>query len=632
MLSRLRWRTRIQSHDLFALSTAQHFCRRPPPVCCRWNHNATSAAPPESIAFEVSDFVENAKNGVEAQPVPEVPSYPRWQAQDRLNTIAQVQVEPGVNVPLHDFAKIQQHALNPPEDSKEGSQIFRVAGRVHAIRRSGAHLAFVDIVNRSSIGTRHVTKDVLSSGDVVLQIQFNRKQLAAKYTEEHIAHAFGRLRRNDHIYVHGVRATHAKDEDKVQLVARDLPVVLTTSQQPPPEKKDPKHRDTDKEFTAGRHVEMLTWPAMTIPVEVRSIILTSLRKHLVEHDFIEVQTPILSAHAGGATARPFITSAQEFPDRKIALRVAPELWLKRLIVGGMNRVFEIGPCFRNEGLDRTHNPEFTTCEFYATYLDIDRLMYYTELILGKVAMAVYSRYSRKRGTPTPYIDYDTLDIFSQSASGKWGGSLGNSWRARYPRIDFVLGINERLHTPLPNLASSTARDEILAICEHHSIPIPHPPTLPRLLDKLSPTFSNRNALSFIHPTAPNDQPVAARAELFFNGKELVNCYEEENSPIEQRRKFMDQQRYSRDPADDKVVDDEAMKVDEDYIRALEYGMPPTGGWGCGIDRLVMLMTGMDRIGDVLSFGSLRAVTRGAEKWEKAAAHGQIVGEEAAPIA
>lgn len=203
-------------------------------------------------------------------------------------------------------------------------------------------------------------------------------------------------------------------------------------------------------------------------------------------------------------------------------------------------------------------------------------------------------------------------------------------RESFPKIDFIPALNGALKLELPNLASDTARSDLLAIFEQKSLTLPTNPTLPRLLDELSsiyiepqcqdftfiinhPECLSPLSKSFIHPTAPNQQPVASRAELFVRCREVVNCYEEENSPFEQRRKFEMQQKYAMLHEDGSGRDDEAMKIDDDYIRALEWGLPPTGGWGCGIDRLVMLFAGKDKISDVLSFGSLRSVARHAER-------------------
>lgn len=353
-----------------------------------------------------------------------------------------------------------------------------------------------------------------------------------------------------------------------------------------------------------RHVEMLTDPSVVETLKARSTLIRTLRSFFESLSFTEVSTPILSALAGGATAKPFETKATEFSDRKLSLRIAPELWLKRLVVGGMDRIFEIGPSFRNEGLDKTHNPEFTTCEFYAVRHDLSQLMELTENLLANIAEAI-------QAMPYPRPAETT--------------QLLQSVRAPYQTLDFLVALNFALDTTLPNLSSPSAQSDLLEIFQSKSLPLPSHPTVPRLVDKLSSLFLEPQsthgiplwitnipeclsplAKSHIHPTAPNAQRVAARAELFIAGKEVVNCYEEENSPVEQRRKFVEQQRYGR-------VDDEAMKLDEEYLAALEWGLPPTGGWGCGVDRLVMLFTGRERIGDVLSFGNLRAVARGAER-------------------
>ena len=277
----------------------------------------------------------------------------------------------------------------------------------------------------------------------------------------------------------------------------------------------------------------------------------------------------------------------------------------------MDKIFEIGPSFRNEGLDKTHNPEFTTCEFYAVSHDLPALMAMTGELLRSIGEAI--------GPGRPIYE-----------------ALQEDFRI----IDFIPALEGALGVDLPNLSSSAAHSELLALFQSKNIPLPSNPTIPRLVDKLSSTYLEPQsfhrplwiagipeclsplAKSFIHPTAPNEQPIAARAELFIHGKEVVNCYEEENSPFEQRRKFIEQQHFAHlskpsgaasNSGDEDLVDKEAMKVDEDYLQALEWGLPPTGGWGCGIDRLVMLFAGKKRIGDVLSFGNLGAVTRGAER-------------------
>ncbi len=423
------------------------------------------------------------------------------------------------------------------------------------------------------------------------------------------------------------------------MAASSLPVIQTPClQRFPVEQRGFATSELSESNYQPRHVEMLTDPEVIETIKARSLLIRTVRRYFETNSFVEVATPILSALAGGASAKPFETTAGEFPDRKLNLRIAPELWLKRLIVGGMHKIFELGPCFRNEGLDKTHNPEYTSCEFYAVRHDLPRLMGMTRELLIEMA-----------------------DAMEKSAAAD-ESLLFEALRGPYEEIDFIPALNAALGVDLPNLSSSSPETEreLVEIFRHKDIPLPSNPTVPRLVDKLAsvylepppapappreegedgkdgvrstssvrprptwivnpPECLSPLAKSFIHPTAPNSQPVAARAELFVQGKEVVNCYEEENSPFEQRRKFLDQQRHGRRNVlasekenSDVVVDEEAMKVDEDYLQALEWGLPPTGGWGCGIDRLVMLFTGKQRIGDVLTFGNLRAVTRGAEK-------------------
>lgn len=396
---------------------------------------------------------------------------------------------------------------------------------------------------------------------------------------------------------------------ELSLSARAIPTLLSPCLRMPVTDFGP-----DSDYAHDRHVAMRVDPSIIDGLVARSRILHHVQTFFNNADFINVQTPILAAAAGGAIARPFQTTATEFANRKLSLRIAPELWLKRLIVGGMNRVYEIGPSFRNEGIDKTHNPEFTTCEFYATYMPVGELMTLTRRLISFASNGLLQ---------TGQLDasFHKATMLAENES---------SW----PTIDFISALNEALELELPDLSAPNAREALLQIFQSKNLPIPATPTLPRLLDKLSsiyleprctdatwifqpPECLSPLAKSFPHPKFPN-QRVAARAELFIHNKEVVNCYEEENSPVEQRRKFIDQQTFAKLPSEDGTVveeDDEAMQIDEDYIKALEWGMPPTGGWGCGIDRLCMLMLGKDRIEDVLSFGNLRSVTRGADKQE-----------------
>ncbi|ETN45348.1 lysine-tRNA ligase [Cyphellophora europaea CBS 101466] len=529
-----------------------------------------------------------------------VAPYPRWSTAEAIHDLRTLKntAEPSSKLKPLQAIRHRVQVQHGDKDSilSQETPVLQVAGRITATRFSGKRLAFFDITG---------------GGGEVLQIKLNLAELA-DVTLEAFRDAARLFRRGDHITVRGSSYTTKTGQRSLQAV--ELPVLRAPCLQRLPVPQALSERDLDHDSTSGRHVEMLTYPDLVKTVKVRSLLIQTLRRMLEEDDFVEVQTPILGAESGGATARPFLTAATEFTDRRLSLRIAPELWLKRLLVGGLTEVFEIGPSFRNEGLDKTHNPEFTTCEFYAAHLNLGGLVTYTEGILNQIADSI------EAGAPAGSFDSAIVSEWQQCATQS------------FPQLDFVPAINAALQTPLPSLTSPTARTDLMHIFRDKSIPMPDIPTLPRLLDKLSshylepqchtptwiintPECLSPLSKSFIHPTAPNHQPVAARAELFIRGKEIVNCYEEENSPFEQRRKFIDQQKYARVEEGD-AVDDEAMKVDEDYIGALEWGLPPTGGWGCGIDRLVMLVTGRDRIGDVLSFGNLRAVTKAAQRLDK----------------
>ncbi|KAL3463370.1 hypothetical protein BJX64DRAFT_257134 [Aspergillus heterothallicus] len=446
-----------------------------------------------------------------------------------------------------------------------------VTGRIRTYRLAGGKLIFLDIVQDGQ----------------KLQIMCNLR-LFDGITPADFKKFYRLLRRGDAFSITG--KPHRTGRGELTVLATELPQLLSPCLHDVPV-------DTHEHETSpyDRHVQFLADPATVDIIKARSAITQYLRQFFLDRSFMEVNTPILNSIAGGAVARPFYTTATEFSDRQLSLRIAPELWLKRLVVGGFDRVFEIGPSFRNEGLDKTHNPEFTTCEFYSAYSNLNDLMSITEKLLSGIAQHI-NEFNRKAGTLTP-----TAVDFS----------------APFSQIDFITGIEAAIGRQLPNLTSQNATEQILTIFSDLSIATPSNPTLPRLLDELSsvyvepqcinPTFiiNPPECLSplskaFTHPST--NQIVAARAELFIEGKEIVNMYEEENSPSAQRRKFEDQLRYSADAR-------EPGEIDEEYLKALEWGLPPTGGWGCGIDRLVMLFTGQKRIANVLPFGNLRTVTR-----------------------
>jgi len=314
----------------------------------------------------------------------------------------------------------------------------------------------------------------------------------------------------------------------------------------------------------------------------RSKIYKTLRNVLDDSGYMEVETPILQQIAGGASARPFITHHNTL-DVDLYLRIATELYLKRLIVGGFEGVYEIGKNFRNEGMDRTHNPEFTCMELYVQYKDYNWMMSFTEQLLEKICL---------------------------EANGSCQTQVGDnviSFKAPFKRISILDSIKEKTGFDL----EGKCEDEIRKVCLELKMEIDDTMGKGKLIDEIFGEFCEG---TYIQPTFITDYPVemspltkmhrskpglTERFELMVNGKELANAYSELNDPIDQMERFKEQLRLSE------KGDDEAMFIDQDFIRSLEYGMPPTSGIGIGIDRLVMLMTGQTTIQEVLFFPQMK---------------------------
>ena len=314
----------------------------------------------------------------------------------------------------------------------------------------------------------------------------------------------------------------------------------------------------------------------------RSTIVRTMRQVFDEAGYTEVETPMLQAIAGGASARPFITHHNAL-DVDMYMRIATELYLKRLIVGGFEGVYEIGRNFRNEGMDRSHNPEFTCMELYVSYKDYNWMMSFTEQLLEKIAIAV-------NGTTEVKIGDHIVDF-----------------KAPYRRLPILEAIQEKTGHDLSNMTE----DEIRVIAKQYGVEDTDKMGRGKLIDEI---FGETCEGSFIQPTFITDYPVemspltkmhrskaglTERFELMVNGKELANAYSELNDPIDQYNRFVEQMKLA-----DKG-DDEAMVIDHDFMRALEYGMPPTSGIGIGIDRLAILMTGQPSIQEVLLFPTMK---------------------------
>ena len=331
-----------------------------------------------------------------------------------------------------------------------------------------------------------------------------------------------------------------------------------------------------------RYVDLVVNEGVKDTFLKRATIVRTMRRILDEAGYTEVETPTLQAIAGGATARPFITHFNAL-DIDMYMRIATELYLKRLIVGGFEGVYEIGKNFRNEGMDKTHNPEFTCMELYVSYKDYNWMMSFTEKMLEKICVAV-------NGKPEVEIDGNVI-----------------SFRAPYRRLPILDAIKEKTGFD----CDGKSEDEIRQFCLSKGMEVDETMGKGKLIDELFGEFCEG---SFIQPTFITDYPVemspltkmhrsksglTERFELMVNGKELANAYSELNDPIDQEERFIDQMKLA-----DKG-DDEAMIIDHDFLRALQYGMPPTSGIGIGIDRLAMLMTGKFAIGEIMLFPQMK---------------------------
>ena len=385
-------------------------------------------------------------------------------------------------------------------------------------------------------------------------------------------------------------------------------------------------------------------------LRLKSHITKYMRDHFHSRRFLEYQTPILAERAGGALAQPFSTQSTVISSRELMMRIAPELWLKRLVIGGVDKVFEIGPVFRNEGIDSDHNPEFTMCEFYSAYMNLEGLITETETLMCGLLEHCSTLISTEL-TALPPINF--------------------SFQRPFVQLEFVPALEQALGFRLPKLSGSGAYPELIAMLRLKGILAAgdQPPTMAKLLDRLSamyleplsmtqpifitnyPACMSPLAKSFVCPQTY--QLVSARSEMFVRGREIANMYEEENDPVEQARKLRAHREmvtsdtgdiiFSKNspslPASERMTpeeeaeaelaaaqraqwaqqdvagrrravadpDGEVEPLDRSYVQAMHTGLPPTGGWGCGIERLVMLFSGANRISDCFSFGSLRNV-------------------------
>lgn len=365
----------------------------------------------------------------------------------------------------------------------------------------------------------------------------------------------------------------------------------------------PKLTDSAK-INSNRVVDYLVNQRSRDVMVSRSKVINSMRAFFDDMGFLEVETPIIGSGNTGANATPFTTSSvhiknAEGETRELSLRVAPELWLKKLTISGFDQIYEISKVFRNEGVDGTHNPEFTTCEFYKTFTSLEELMGLTEKLFSYISRTLLAseRYSITHGRCQELLDHMVAN----------GG--------HFKRIDFVRELEAQTGEDLPG---EFTVDSLVEYYHKIGLTLPSVVTENQLLDNLSSTYLEPkcgacptfifNLPEILSPLAKSSvdargRAISRRFELYINGKEYVNAYEEENNPFKQARKFREQQRQQD------AGDAEALVPDHRFVEFMEWGMPPTGGWGLGIDRLVMYLTQSERIERVLPFGRLPDVLK-----------------------
>ena len=464
-------------------------------------------------------------------------------------------------------------------EEKNNFQDVSLAGRIMSQRIMGK-ASFVEIQDHTGRIQLYVSRDEICPGDDKTLYNEVFKKL---------------LDRGDIIGVEGFVFTTQMGEITIHVKKFTL---LNKSLHPLPVVKE-KEGVTYDAFTdpeqryRQRYVDLIVNPKIKDVFIKRTKIVDTIRQMFNEQGYLEVETPILQPIPGGAAARPFIThhNALNIP---LYLRIANELYLKRLIVGGFEGVYEFAKDFRNEGMDRTHNPEFTAMEIYVAYKDYIWMMGFTEKIVERVALALH-------GTTKVQVGENTIDF-----------------KTPYPRVTMADAIKE--HTGYD--ISGKNEQQLREICDKLGIATDPSMGKGKLIDEI---FGEKCEHHFIQPTFIIDYPVemspltkrhrnnpelTERFELMINGKEIANAYSELNDPIDQRERFEEQVKLLE------KGDDEAMFIDQDFLRALEYGMPPTSGMGMGIDRLTMFMTNQSSIQDVLFFPQMKPEKKKAELTEE----------------
>ncbi len=498
---------------------------------------------------------KNTPEAVEQEPLTETEINEQMQFRiNKMNQLAEQGLEPFGR--KFDWSHHAQDIADDFEELSTKETVVRLAGRVMAIRGHGK-TAFLDLLDKTGRIQLYVRKDALG--------------------EEN----YGIIKLMDIGDIIGVSGTVFRTHmGELSIKAVSLEI-LSKALRPLPEKWHGL-KDIETRYRQ-RYVDLIVNPDVRKTFLQRSKIIKSIREILDNKDFLEVETPIMHAIAGGATARPFITYHNAL-DMELYMRVAPELYLKRLIVGGFERVYELGRVFRNEGIDIKHNPEFTMVEVYQAYADYNDLMDLTETIISETAEKVLG---------SKQITYGGQEI---DLASPWIRMTMIDAVAKYTGVDFtgVTDVEEArkmaagINVPIE---SSFGVGKIINACFDEHVE-----------DKLiQPTFiiGHPKEISPLAKSSAADPEITDRFEAYIYGREMCNGFSELNDPIDQRERFLKQVEERNNG------DEEANMMDEDFLNALEYGLPPTGGLGIGIDRLVMLLTDSSSIRDVLLFPHMR---------------------------